>query len=892
MVHMRDASSSFVRRSATVLVGRATLFALTAVLAGTPVLAQPAAVPGGVQFTCPAGAEVSVSVVGDFNGWSKDQNPMRREGDRWVAIVPLRPGMQSYKFLIDDSRYVLDPGNTVSVENYNRTARNSAFYVTEEGEVALVPTAPAVKVNRGDVYPARAGVQTLYLNIIWHQHQPLYADPATDQLAAPWVRTHATKDYYDMAAMLRGYPDVHCTINLTTSLLHQLREYYLNRIGPFVNVRKGTIDVRGFLKRWKGKTDPWIDLALTPAAEYTPEQQKHLYQNAWSALGVSEVMMERFPAYRALRDSARVALGGGAPLTVDEQREILFWFYLANFDPDFLRGAVRLPGGSVCDLRDYLEERPAGTFRLRRAITDADCRRMIVETYKVMAAVIPVHRGLRYDPVKRTGQIDIITTPFYHPILPLIFDSDLARTCQPSDNLPARYAYPEDADAQVVKAVRMYRSIFGADPTGMWPGEGSVAQPVLKTLRDHGILWTASDVKVLRRSLPEGRPNTTPYRFPAGQDGMALVFRDTELSDRIGFKYQSMDGEEAAEDFVRGILAMAPAAGAPDALVTVILDGENAWEWYQKDQDGKTFLHALYRKLTALVAGKQVVTVTMSEYINGNTTRGVAAHPVDELPAMEWLWPGSWINGNYDTWIGEPEENAAWEYLRIARSDLAKSGVPRPDPRSAAPRAQTRAWQAWMAWEEMYAAEGSDWFWWYGADQTAPAGDEPFDNGFIAHLKNIYRFGTLAGGRFPERTFSPILKPAGAAASGQESAIAGKGAMARSSELQRDVIFMCDASREQVATAVYIVGDLPVLGAWSPNTVAMRDDGQEGDERAGDGIWTFRTPLPEGTHVSYKYTNSGVPGQWVPGDEFAGRNRTIIVDSTHNPCIIRDIFGQ
>jgi hypothetical protein len=282
----------------------------------------------------------------------------------------------------------------------------------------------------------------------------------------------------------------------------------------------------------------------------------------------------------------------------------------------------------------------------------------------------------------------------------------------------------------------------------------------------------------------------------------------------------------------------------------------------------------------------------MSEYINGNATRGVRAHPVDKLPAMEWLWPGSWINGNYDTWIGEPEENAAWEYLRIARSDLARSGVPRPDPRAVAPRAQTRAWQAWMAWEEMYAAEGSDWFWWYGADQTAPAGDAPFDNGYRAHLRNIYRFGKLAGGTFPERTFTSILTPAGAAGSGQEGAGAGKGAMARSSAPPHDVLFMCDASREKVTSAVYIVGDLAVLGAWTPNTVVMRDDGKEGDEHAGDGIWTFRTQLPAGTHVSYKYTNSGVPGQWVPGDEFAKRNRSTVIDESNNPCIIRDIFGQ
>ncbi len=853
---------------------------------------QPQAVDGGVRFHLPAGNERSVAVVGDFNGWSKDDHRMRREGGEWAVTVKLRQGMQNYKFLIDDDRYMLDPGNPVAIENYNRTAQNSAFYLNAEGQVLLTGRAPGSPGNATDAYPVRPDRQTVFLNIIWHQHQPLYADPATDQLAGPWVRTHATKDYYDMAAMVREYPDVHCTFNLTTSLLHQLREYYLERLGPYVDVRKGTIDVAGFWKRWKGKTDPWIDLALTPAAEYTAEQQAYIYRNPWSALGVSEVMMERFPEYKDLRDRAQAALAGGPALTTDDQRAILFWFYCANFDPDFLRGSVLLPGGSVCDLSGYLEERPAGQFHLRAPVTDEDCRRMVVEAYKVMASVIPVHRALRYDPVKHAGQIDIITTPFYHPILPLIYDSDLARTCQPAEAMPPRFSYPEDARAQVVKAVRMYRSIFGADPTGMWPGEGSVAQPVLEILRDNGILWTASDVKVLRNSRPAGMPNTTPYRFPAGRQGMALVFRDTELSDRIGFKYQSMEGEEAAEDFVRSVLELAPAKGSPDALVTVILDGENAWEWYAKDQDGKHFLHALYRKLSVLARSKQVVPVTMSEYIHGNARRGVPPHPIAKLPGMAWLWPGSWINGNYDTWIGEQEENAAWEYLGTARADLAHSGVPRPDPRTAAPRAGTKAWYAWMSWEEMYAAEGSDWFWWYGADQTAPAGDTPFDQGYLAHLRNIYRFGTLAGGSFPARTFTPILSAAGSSSSGKEGASTGKGAMAMSAGPQCDVVFMCDASREHVRTSVFIAGDLPVLGAWKPNVVAMHDDGKDGDERAGDGIWSVRVQLPAGARVAYKYTNSGAPGQWTPGDEFAQRNRTVVIDGNTNPCIIRDTFGQ
>jgi len=738
--------------------------------------------PQGVRFIYHGEVKRTVSVVGDFNGWNKEADVLQRGEDGvWSVSCVLRPGLHQYKFLVDGTDYVNDTGNPVLVDNYNYSSRNSIFVLTADNRILLSAEPPPAAVNPDDVYAPAGDRKKVFVHILWHQHQPLYADPETDQLAGPWVRTHGTKDYYDMAAMLEQYPDVHCTINLTSSLLHQLRGYYLERLGPYIDARKRTIDIRGFWEKWKGKTDPWIDLALTHAASFTGREKDFLYRNAWNAFGINDVMLARFPQYQALKQKQVSSPDPqGDMFTVQEMQEIIFWFYLAYFDPDFLRGPVKLPGGVVCDLSDLVLEEGNGVFRLRRVVTHADCVRLVVEAYNVMAAVIPVHRALQYAPEKRTGQIDIITTPYYHPILPLIYDSDLARTCQPHDSLPRRFAYPEDARAQVVKAVRMYEKIFGVAPTGMWPGEGSVAQPVLEVLRDNGILWTASDVRVLQRSRPAGQPNTTPFQFPAGPKPISLVFRDTELSDRIGFKYQSMDGEAAAEDFVQSLLGFAPGKDQPDALITVILDGENAWEWYRQDVDGKKFLHALYRKLGALHRQGRITTTTMSEYIAGNPGRGIPAHTVDSQPAMEWLWPGSWINGNFDTWIGEGEENAAWEYLLRVRQDLQRSGVQRPDPRRDAPREGTRAWYAYMAWEEMYAAEGSDWFWWYGADQIAPAGDTPFDLAYLAHLNNVYRFARLAGGRMPERTFVAIIRDG--ASTAPETGSTGAGAMGKSKE--------------------------------------------------------------------------------------------------------------
>jgi len=857
------------------------------------VIAQPQITSDGVRFVYTGKADSTVSLLGDFNGWSKSDDRLRTDGPaEWSVTRKLRPGLYQYKFLVDGSTYVNDPSNPALIDNYDRSSKNSVFVLTEDRSILFTSEPPSTPLNPDDRYPLKPGRKAVFLNIVWHQHQPSYINPETDQLAGPWVRTHATKDYYDMAAMLREYPEVHCTINLTSSLLLQLRDYYLVRLGPFVNTSANTLDVAGFLKRWAGKTDPWIDIALKSAGTYTAEDRAYIYRNAWNAFGMSQVMIERFPRYLALKQRITPENVNRDDLFAPQElREVIFWFYLAHFDPDFLRGPVKLPGGAVCDLSRYVEEHPDGTFTLRKAVTGADNIRMVVEAYKVTAAILPVHKQLRYDPGRRKGQIDIITTPYYHPILPLIYDSDLARTCQPGEPLPARYSYPEDAEAQVVKAVNMYRAIFGVPPSGMWPGEGSVAQPVLKNLRTNGILWTASDVRVLHRSEPRGMPNTTAYRFPAGANPMLLVFRDTELSDRIGFKYQNMDGEAAAEDFVQSILSFAPAKEERDVLITVILDGENAWEWYRKDNDGKRFLHTLYRKLASLYRQRSVITTTMIEYIRGNISRDVPAHPVESLPAMSWLWPGSWINGNYDTWIGEPEENAAWEYLLQARTDLAQSGLPQPDPHRGPPKQGTRSWYAYMAWEEMYASEGSDWFWWYGGDQTAPAGDNPFDTGYRLHLQNIYRFARLAGGSMPARTFAPIIPDVPLPKEGGEDPAAGGGVMARSGTLTRKVVLVCDASAQEVPRAIFVAGNIEQLASWKPNTVRMRDDGREGDERTGDGRWTLSLELPAGTTVQYKYSNSGNPGQWVPGEEFPAGHRSIVISPSSAPLIIQDTFG-
>jgi alpha-amylase/alpha-mannosidase (GH57 family) len=625
----------------------------------------------------------------------------------------------------------------------------------------------------------------LYLAIIWHQHQPLYLDPVRDMLSGPWVRKHATKDYWDMTAIVRDYEGIHMTVNLTSVLLVQ-NQLYVDRLGPYLDPINNTIDEAGYFAAWGGRTDPFVDLLLrdTPTRQAATEEQLGLfYADPWATVSTSDPIMQRFPEYIALRDMNR---------DMYDQMEFAYlkvFFEVAWFDPDFLNGPVPLTNGWTVDLTDVVDRQPNGTYLLNPYYTSAApdnatrlarlevlANRLLAENVKIMTDVVPLHRSLLYDPLTREGSVEVVTTPFYHPILPLLVNTDLARHAQPTDLLPSPpFSFPDDAFAQVALARRFYEETFEQPLYGMWPAEGSVAEEIVGLLAENGIQWIATDQRVLERSTPPGQPHWYPYQVDADtvvgsggstDDSVMIVFRDGPLSDNIGFLYQTWRGEDAANDFMANVLAQAPRFGQPDRLLTVILDGENAWELYRQEHDGKGFLHALYRQLQESQEVGELVTVTPSEYIHGNLDRGVTAHPIAEQRELEPLWRGSWIDASYATWIGESEENLAWNYLLQARTDLDRSGLPRPNPLSPPPPASDAEGTAiWNAWQSMYAAQGSDWFWWYGDDQTSASNDDtPFDRGFRSQLNGMYAFmneALLLRGEdpFPVPDFAPIIQP-------------------------------------------------------------------------------------------------------------------------------------
>jgi alpha-amylase/alpha-mannosidase (GH57 family) len=536
----------------------------------------------------------------------------------------------------------------------------------------------------------------LYVALLWHQHQPIYRDTRSasgrGSYRQPWVRLHATRDYYSMAAMVAQHPEIHLTINLSPSLLWQIEDYVQS-----------------------GATDRALDLTLQPADELTEAEREEILSSFFDADWHNQIFPH--PRYKELflqRVERR-------PFSTQDLRDLQAWFNLVWFGKEFRDGDVTVEGGDRVSIHRFIEQ--------GRGFSQADVRDVVAAQYAIMRAVIPIHRAMQDK-----GQIEISTTPFYHPILPLIVDTDRATIDRPGARHPSRFFHPEDADTHVRRAVDLYERRFGRCPTGMWPAEGAVSQFVVPIFARHGLAWIATDGGVLARSGRWGYeahdPDVLcqPYRTEERKSSIAVFFRDGELSDAIGFRYHAYeDPQQAASDFVKQIKehVVARIHAETDHVLTIILDGENAWGAYR--DDGRPFLHALYE---ALARDGELQAVTLAEYIQGNAVRGVRPHGIDSLTRVHDLFTGSWIDEtgsapgvDLGTWIGEPEENLGWELLLRAREFLTGSGADTDRDRA--------------AFEALYVAEGSDWFWWLGADQDSGSDDE-FDDLFRAHLKNIY----------------------------------------------------------------------------------------------------------------------------------------------------------
>jgi alpha-amylase/alpha-mannosidase (GH57 family) len=503
---------------------------------------------------------------------------------------------------------------------------------------------------------------------------------------------------------------VHLTINLTPVLLQQLEDY-----------------------TECGATDRALEFTLTPAGRLSTAQREELLATFFEADWHTQIFP--WPRYRALFEQRQ----DGRSFTVQDLADLQMWFNVAWFGPEFQKGPVKFPNGEVASVLSYIAQ--------GSGYSSAQIAQMVQEQLTIMRNVIAIHRRL-HD----RGQIEISTSPFFHPILPLLVDTDQATIDREGATHPTRFHRPEDATAQVYQAVTFYQERFGHPLAGMWPAEGAVGQSVISLFAEAGMHWIATDRGVLERSGQYGYnvqdPNVLCQAYRAEDEagrGVAVFFRDTVLSDKIGFHYQRYpDPAQAATDFMRELKErFAWQINDPmNRIVSVILDGENAWGTYP--HQARPFLHALYM---ALAADSEIRTVTFREYLEGNPARRVSAHVLTALPRVYDLFQASWIDENgsrpgndLGTWIGEVEENHAWDLLRETRDFL--------DRVKATPERHRKAFDA------LCAAEGSDWFWWFGEDQASDS-DAEFDDLFRDHLKTVYR----AVGRKPPGALDQSIVP-------------------------------------------------------------------------------------------------------------------------------------
>lgn len=535
--------------------------------------------------------------------------------------------------------------------------------------------------------------------LLWHMHQPYYKDLVDDRYTMPWVRLHALKDYYGMVAMLRDFPSVHVTFNLVPSLVSQLLDY-----------ASGAARGDAF------------DLAFMRPGEMSPEEKQRFVRSAFQIN--HENLLSLYPRFWELFVKAK---GTGeepkAALISKEQeiRDLQVISQVAWFDEIYLAG-------------DPVIRELA---RRERGFTEHDKERLRSKEVEIIKATLEEYRS-----AAARGQVELSTSPFYHPILPLVCDTNAGAESTPGLPLPSqRFKYPEDARGQLRQAVDLHEKVFGSRPAGLWPSEGSVSTEALRLAAEEGFAWAATDEGVLGRSLgtffrrrpdgtvDDGRRLYAPYRFSADGLPMALFFRDHPISDLIGFVYSRMDPADAAADLIARIRSAAANAGDRPAVVSVILDGENAWEYYPAN--GREFLKRFYGLLASQT---DIQAMTPSEILMDT-----------EPEPLPQLTPGSWINANFNVWIGAGEDNRAWDLLSDARRFFEEHKAdPAVNPGRAA-----------LAQQEIYISEGSDWCWWYGPEHST-ANDEEFDHLYRKHLSNVYR---LLGASAPDELATPIKRP-------------------------------------------------------------------------------------------------------------------------------------
>ncbi|MBL0177300.1 MAG: hypothetical protein IPP94_18990 [Ignavibacteria bacterium] len=841
-------------------------------LLSLPLFAQPSIVPEGVRFVYEDGAAQSVSLVGDFNSWSPTATPMKKTGaGSWNCTIALLPGSYQYAYLIDNQRVQRDPANVLSFEAIDGSRINSLLTIS--GSNRIVTEGYPVRRTLSDSYPKKGG--TVYLNLVFKHHVPLYYNPKLDCIEAPFVRMHATRDYFEMGDVIQRYPYVHATVALSPTLLWQIQEIYVKRMQPFVKDTKAMrnkpaeINASAFLARMRGKTDPWIDVCLTPAEKLTEKDKALLYKNPWNAFTISPVRMHRFPELMRLYDQY-VDAKGNPTYTVQDLRTLKFFSIFAHLDTEFFeRNVPLIQSGTrvfrALDLRDLVSYRSDGKYYLKREITEKDCQRVVASSWLIMASILPNFEKVKYNPKSKFGQMELAATSFADANLPLLINTDAAKDANPGAAVATAYAHPEDADAQLKMALATYQTYFNITPTGYIPPYGAMSPAVLPILKKNGFEWFTSDEKVLRKSSPSDLDVAAPYAVTGGDATLLGAFSNDLLTNRINWVFRNYYAENSANDFIEALLAHAPTGDAKsDPLVTVVIDNDDAWMHYDRDTDGKGLINGIYRKLNALFESRTVVSVTLSEYMSGNRERGVPEHKAADLKGISSLGTGSRLEGTFSAWIGETGSNAAWAHLAAARELVAKGLAPVTTPEYLTNLAA-------QPWNLYFGATSEHWYQIFGNSSVLGVEPKPYEREYLAMLQNA---AEKAGATYAPASFIPD----------KSMALAWE----KPKKTTR-VTFLCKLVDREAITAVSIAGNRKELGNLEPNTIRMWDNGENGDEVFGNNVWTFVVDIEEGD-LLYKYANSGGQGTWEGSEAFPDVWRKVKIEG--DKMTINDVFTK
>lgn len=844
---------------------------LTILLFPALVSAQPSSSSNGITFTYKNAEASAVSLVGDFNGWSIASHPMTKgAGGEWTVTVDLLPGTYQYAYSVDRTRIEIDPANPLTFESLDGKRLNSLVSLNSDRK--LLTQGYPVRLSLNDNYQKAGG--TVYLNIVFKHHVPLFYNPATDRIDAPFVRQHACRDFFELADVIQRYPNVHATAVLSPTLLWQIQEIYVKRMEPFIkkyranNPKHAEIEGARFLAAMKGKTDPWIDICLTPAERLTEQDKAHLYKNEWNTFTMSPVRLHRFPELFELYEKWRMS-NGNPNYSVDELRLLKFFSIFANFDTEFYERRVPLiqTGTRIyrsLDLRDLVSFRSDGKYYLKRAVTEEDCERVVASAWYIMASILPAFEKTRYNSATMIGQLEMAATSYADAVLPLLINTDAAKDADPDITLPNTYAYPADADAQLKMSLAAYKRYMGITPTGYVPAYGAMSAEVIPLLKDNGFEWFTSDEQVLKKSEPRNLPSTLPYAVTVDGKTMYGSFSSSTLGNRINWMYRHYYAENSADDFIRNVLAMAPNMDKKDALVTVVIDGDDAWMHYERDIDGKGIINGIYRKLNKMFEDRSVVSVTMSEYIHGNRLRGIPAHKTADFESISRLATGSRFEGKLNMWIGSDEMNAAWEQLRATRAALA----------SATPLTGEEYLDNFSAhsFNFLYGATSPGWMESFNRKSLLRLNPKPFEAAFQSMLSNAAR---IAGVQAP--AMASFVNPADF--SPEWSA----------PRKRTEVTFLCRLVDREAITSVFVAGNRKELANLEPNTVRMWDNGENGDRTYGDNIWTVVVEIDEGD-LLYKFSNSGGQGTWEGSEAFPDDWRRITISG--EKMTIEDTFAR